>query len=281
MSHFLFQIGLMVNVTPFAWSSQAPYTTETNCYKALTSPTYAQSNMLRQGNRSLLFTIQPEPGSLEDLYPGLVDRIKQIALIFVKGQAEGPAVPVKLQQMLDQKHEALEQLKSIVHDIRFHRLVADLKAPSRHTLRALKPNFYQPDFHKAIGSEVSRLWEAIIACLFDGDEVIVGRRAYELPIPRFAQKSDAFGVEIDVAIRKGSHWRWIEFKNWKPEAIHNAEYAVKLTQQAERQNNIRNYFREDGVEIELILLLRYGTTQGVHDEILERTGYDQLLFIFP
>lgn len=246
------------------------------CKVQLRPETYAPTNTFQFGD-GLRWTLKPEPGSLEDVHPGIIKKLMRVREQLYRSRKRRDWTKDTVAELSKATISEVRIIESQLSDQRFQYLTQQFTTFIEKMIKGFDRNFDPENIVSRIGST---LWELTVACLFSGERIVFlknlssfweWRSSFEQPPNR----------EIDLMILKNGRWRWIEIKDWQVEMPLRSDYQDALVAQGQAQRKLRDELKSKGVEVDLILLLKFGVPASVHDEILARSGFDDVLYVFP
>lgn len=266
------------------------------CKDYLENPIYKINNAFLQKTKP---TLNPEPGSIEANNPGLIAKliknregILKIEKTFVptweSNLYEVPnflQIPPTLRQLkqdltnLLAEYESEPRLRYIARPIyeKIDMLVSTFDNNKSPQSAAVKANLTHIS---------SRMWETIVACLFDAEEIYIGKFMSQFLEAEFKsfnfkrQQLERIDREIDIAIKnKDGSWRWIEVKDWGEQSVQQSQNRRKLISQSKLQSDARVHFPH--LKIQLELALKYGLTIKDAEYFIAQTSYDRMFSILP
>lgn len=295
--HISVFILLAISVSTSAFAVQNEYgirraaRVQRICEDFLSDSRYEESHVLLGKNHPPIMALKPEKGSIEDLDPGVVaDLIRVRTTLFNRRDRlrnEGET-PEKVRALWNEFIGQLATVQFDHNDPRLQRLL-------RETIGAMKlSSVMEPgkELGGMISQASSKLWELTVACFFAGEDIQIGKRVRDIYPEQYREaeasaegrklKGDAavlWNRELDVVIRmRDGSWRWIEVKDWQPETTLSEQKKKDVQYQSRGQNKARVAV---GLEIEMLLVMKYGTPGLDYLEYRVESQYDDMLFVFP
>lgn len=259
------------------------------CENYVSSPAYAESRVFMGDDEPTRLSLKPEPGSIEDLYPGTIYRLidaRLRLLEFIKSlpPPETWNSETVMPALLDLALRT-SQIADSVPDHRMQMIAADFVS----YLKQRTDSFHIQEHHRDIEVQLTMVaasaWEMIIACLFNGEKFYLNRMASQLQQGEFtkmnvpSKEKDGFNREIDIAIQKeDGTWRWIEVKDWNVTRAGTPQRVEKVINQSWGQDKLR---KKLNLDVEMILVMKYGYPGTTFLHVKLESKFDQILFAFP
>lgn len=261
------------------------------CEDFLSDARYEESHVLLGENHAPIMALKPEKNSIEDRDPGVVaDLIRIHNNLYnrrdrVRNEGE---TPEKVRALWNEFIGQLATVQFDHNDPRLQRLLRDSIASMRLST-VMEPG---KDLGGMVSQATSKLWELTVACFFTGEDIVIGKRVRDIYPEQYRKAVAANGGEkltgdaavlwnreLDVVIKMSDgSWRWIEVKDWQPETTLSEKKKKDVQYQSRGQNRARLAV---GLDIEMLLVMKYGTPGLDYLEYRVQSQYDDMLFVFP
>jgi hypothetical protein len=246
---------------------------------------YAESTLFGGEEDPAQISLKPEPGSIEDKFPGTVRRLMNINNRLF---GEIPARELWTREVADEVFERritdIELVCNSVPDPRLCALKDSLAEHLRYWLPHTRPTLSRPNINEETVRTRAAMWEMIMACFFAGEEIHLNALPSKLFPEQFAQLSsdrERYGLdrEIDIAVKNADGtWRWIEVKAWSARFNADPNYARSTIKQSIAHDRLREKIK---VNAQLILLAKHGFPGIIFLHYKLASKFDQILFAFP
>jgi hypothetical protein len=256
------------------------------CEDYLSDSRYERSHVLAGRGHAPILALKPEIGSIEDRSPGVVAELIRIrqSLIENREQIERSGEsPLAVRQMFE---HYLDQLTSLQFDRSEPRLNRLLQKMISSAASRIQSGTGSTPLKDVVTGFTSKIWELTVACFFAGDEILLNQSLSKLYPEEFKTAMQANGFqridgdrELDIVIKKkDGGWRWIEVKDWGRNNTLMNESKKHVRVQSLGQDRAR---RALGLDVELLLVMKYGTPGLDYLQYRVESNYDDMLFVFP
>jgi|GEM_PF-3619653 len=261
------------------------------CEDFLSDSRYEESRVLLGETRAPIMALKPEKGSIEDRSPGVVAELNRIHddLFRRKEQIRHDGErPEAIKKMFERYASQLTELRTDHSEPRLYRMLRGIIASA--SAKADAAGTSTTPLHDLVTGLNSRLWEITVACFFAGEDILLNQRISDLYPEQYAKaleneeelpesRRPNWNRELDIVIKmRDGSWRWIEVKDWQPQSTLSDSSKKSVRIQSRGQDLVRQAL---GLDIELLLVMKYGTPGLDYLQYRVESQYDDMLFVFP